>query len=77
MPAQELTKTDEEKMVDLDVSGPSVDVELPQDGAVITEVGEESPVEEEKLVVVEETQAEEKQEELQDYGKKVQKGLIN
>jgi len=77
MPAQELTKTDEEKMVDLDVSGPAVDVELPQDGAVITEVGEEPSVEveEEKLVVVEETQAEEKQEELQDYGKKVQKRI--
>ena len=73
MPAQELTKTDEEKMVDLDISGPSVDVELPQEGAVITEVGQEAPVEEEKIVVVEETQAEEKQEELQDYGKKVQK----
>ncbi len=75
MPAQELTKTDEEKMVDLDISGPSVDVELPQEGAVITEVGQEAPVEEEKIVVVEETQAEEKQEELQDYGKKVQKRI--
>ena len=38
MPAQELTRTDEEKMVDLDVSGPAVDVELPQDGAQISEV---------------------------------------
>ena len=75
MPAQELTKTDEEKMVDLDISGPSVDVELPQEGAVITEVGQEAPAEEEKIVVVEETQAEEKQEELQDYGKKVQKRI--
>ena len=46
MPAQELTKTDEEKMVDLDVSGPAVDVELPQEGAVITEVEQEETAQE-------------------------------
>ena len=42
MPRQELTATQEEKMVDLDVSGPAIDVELPQDGAVLTEVAQET-----------------------------------
>ena len=43
MPRQELTKTNEEKMVDLDVTGPAVDVELPAEGATITEVAAETP----------------------------------
>ena len=64
MPAQELTKTDEEKMVDLDVSGPAVDVELPQEGAVISEVEEK----EEPQVEVQEKD----EDELQEYSKNVQ-----
>ena len=64
MPAQELTKTDEEKMVDLDVSGPAVDVELPQEGAVISEVetAEETPQIEVR---------EKDEEELENYSKNV------
>jgi len=43
MPRQELTATNEEKMVDLDITGPAVDVELPEKGAVLTEVAPETP----------------------------------
>jgi len=71
MPAQELTKTDEEKMVDLDVSGPAVDVELPQEGAIITEVEQETAKEEQipqvKVIEVEQ----EKPDELESYSKSV------
>jgi len=74
MPAQELTKTDEEKMVDLDVSGPAVDVELPQEGAVITEVEQEETAQETeptpRVQVQEETQ-ESSQDELENYSKNV------
>jgi len=45
MPRQELTATNEEKMVDLDITGPAVDVELPEKGAVLTEVAPETPPE--------------------------------
>ena len=69
MPAQELTKTDEEKMVDLDVSGPAVDVELPQDGAQISEVLENEK-EEIPEINVKEVQ-EDKEEELENYSKNV------
>ena len=69
MPAQELTKTDEEKMVDLDVSGPAVDVELPQDGAVISEVEEVETAEK----TPQQIEVKEKDEdELQEYSKNVQ-----
>ena len=69
MPAQELTKTDEEKMVDLDVSGPAVDVELPQDGAVISEVEEVETAEE----TPQQIEVKEKDEdELQEYSKNIQ-----
>ncbi len=71
MPAQELTQTDEEKMVDLDVSGPAVDVELPQEGAIITEVEQETVKEEQipqvKVIEVEQ----EKSDELESYSKGV------
>jgi len=71
MPAQELTKTDEEKMVDLDISGPAVDVELPQEGAIITEVEQETAKEEQipqvKVIEVEQ----EKPDELESYSKSV------
>ncbi len=71
MPAQELTQTDEEKMVDLDVSGPAVDVELPQEGAIITEVEQETAKEEQipqvKVIEVEQ----EKPDELESYSKSV------
>ena len=71
MPAQELTQTDEEKMVDLDVSGPAVDVELPQEGAIITEVEQETVKEEQipqvKVIEVEQ----EKSDELESYSKSV------
>ena len=73
MPAQELTKTDEEKMVELDVSGPAVDVELPQEGAVITEVEQEEPAQEKEQapeVVVKEVEQEET-DELESYSKNV------
>lgn len=73
MPAQELTKTDEEKMVDLDVSGPAVDVELPQDGAVITEVGEEETDSPE--IQVETAEEPDKTEELENYSKNVKKRI--
>ena len=73
MPAQELTKTDEEKMVDLDVSGPAVDVELPQDGAVITEVGEEETDSPE--IQVESAEEPDKTEELENYSKNVKKRI--
>ena len=64
MPRQELTKTNEEKMVDLDVTGPAVDVELPAEGAVITEVeGTPQPQ-------IEVQKAPKK--ELQDYSRNVQ-----
>ena len=71
MPAQELTQTDEEKMVDLDVSGPAVDVELPQEGAIITEVEQET-VKEEQIpqVKVKEVEQEES-DELESYSKSV------
>jgi len=69
MPAQELTRTDEEKMVDLDVSGPAVDVELPQDGAQISEVLENEK-EEIPEINVKEVQ-EDKEEELENYSKNV------
>jgi len=69
MPAQELTKTDEEKMVDLDISGPSVDVELPQEGAQISEVLENEK-EEVPEINVKEVQ-EDKEEELENYSKNV------
>jgi len=69
MPAQELTRTDEEKMVDLDVSGPAVDVELPQDGAQISEVLENEK-EEVPEINVKEVQ-EDKEEELENYSKNV------
>ena len=69
MPAQELTKTDEEKMVDLDVSGPAVDVELPQDGAIISEVEEVETAEK----TPQQIEVKEKDEdELQEYSKNVQ-----
>ena len=69
MPRQELTATQEEKMVDLDVSGPAIDVELPQDGAVLTEVSQQNGAtkEEEPSLVIEE----EPKDELQDYSKGV------
>jgi hypothetical protein len=70
MPAQELTKTDEEKMVDLDVSGPAVDVELPQEGAQISEVLENEKEEVPELNVKE--VQEDKEDELQEYSKNVQ-----
>jgi hypothetical protein len=73
MPAQELTKTDEEKMVDLDVSGPAVDVELPQDGTVITEVGEEETDSPE--IQVESAEEPDKTEELENYSKNVKKRI--
>ena len=66
MPAQELTKTDE-KMVDLDVSGPAVDVELPQEGAVISEVQEVETAEETPQIEVREKD----EEELENYSKNV------
>ena len=69
MPAQELTRTDEEKMVDLDVSGPAVDVELPQEGAQISEVLENEK-EEVPEINVKEVQ-EDKEEELENYSKNV------
>jgi hypothetical protein len=69
MPAQELTKTDEEKMVDLDVSGPAVDVELPQEGAQISEVLENEKEEVPELNVKE--VQEHKEEELENYSKNV------
>jgi len=73
MPAQELTKTDEEKMVDLDVSGPAVDVELPQEGAVITEVEQEETAQEREQVpeVVVREVAQEDTDELESYSKNV------
>ena len=73
MPAQELTKTDEEKMVDLDVSGPAVDVELPQVGAVIRVVEQEEPAQEKEQapeIVVKEVEQEET-DELESYSKNV------
>ena len=72
MPAQELTKTDEEKMVDLDVSGPAVDVELPQEGAVISEVAEEAETPE---VQVESAEEPDKTEELENYSKNVKRRI--
>jgi len=74
MPRQELTKTNEEKMVDLDVTGPAVDVELPAEGAVITEVAAETPPEEttEEIRVEE---VEEPKQELEDYSKNVQQRI--
>jgi len=69
MPAQELTRTDEEKMVDLDVSGPAVDVELPQEGAQISEVLENEKEEVPELNVKE--VQEDKEEELENYSKNV------
>ena len=73
MPAQELTKTDEEKMVELDVSGPAVDVELPQEGAVITEVEQEETAQEREQVpeVVVKEVAQEDTDELESYSKNV------
>ena len=74
MPRQELTKTNEEKMVDLDVTGPAVDVELPAEGAVITEVAvETSPQETTEKIRVEEV--EEPKQELEDYSKNVQQRI--
>ena len=56
-------------MVDLDVSGPAVDVELPQDGAVISEVEEVETAEE----TPQQIEVKEKDEdELQEYSKNVQ-----
>jgi len=74
MPRQELTRTNEEKMVDLDVTGPAVDVELPAEGAVITEVAAETPTQEttEKIRVEE---VEEPKKELEDYSKNVQQRI--
>jgi len=67
MPRQELTKTNEEKMVDLDVTGPAVDVELPAEGAVITEVeGTPQP----QIEVQEEPKKE-----LQDYSRNVKQRI--
>ena len=74
MPRQELTATQEEKMVDLDVSGPAIDVELPQEGAVLTEVSQQNGAtkeEEEPRLVIEEEPKEEPKDELQDYSKGV------
>ena len=65
MPRQELTKTNEEKMVDLDVTGPAVDVELPAEGAVITEVEGTPQIEIQ----------EEPKKELQDYSRNVQQRI--
>ena len=74
MPRQELTKTNEEKMVDLDVTGPAVDVELPEEGATITEVAvETSPQETTEKIRVEEV--EEPKQELEDYSKNVQQRI--
>ena len=73
MPRQELTKTNEEKMVDLDVTGPAVDVELPAEGAVITEVAAETPQETTEKIRVEEV--EEPKQELEDYSKNVQQRI--
>jgi hypothetical protein len=76
MPRQELTKTDEEKMVDLDVTGPAVDVELPEEGVILTEVAAETPSQEttdtEKIKVEE---VEEPKQELEDYSKNVQQRI--
>jgi len=69
MQAQELKRTEEEKMVDLDVSGPAVDVELPQEGAQISEVLENEK-EEVPEINVKEVQ-EDKEEELENYSKNV------
>ena len=74
MPRQELTKTDEEKMIDLDVSGPAVDVELPQEGAVITEVGEEAEADAPEIQV-QSAEKEDKTEELENYSKSVKKRI--
>jgi len=76
MPRQELTKTNEEKMVDLDVTGPAVDVELPAEGAIITEVAAETPQETtEKIRVEEVEEVEEPKRELEDYSKNVQQRI--
>ena len=77
MPRQELTRTNEEKMVDLDVTGPAVDVELPAEGAVITEVAAETPTQEttEKIRVEEVEEVEEPKKELEDYSKNVQQRI--
>ena len=56
-------------MVDLDISGPSVDVELPQEGAQISEVLENEK-EEVPEINVKEVQ-EDKEEELETYSKNV------
>ena len=74
MPRQELTATNEEKMVDLDVTGPAVDVELPEKGAILTEVAAETPPQEttEKIKVEE---VEEPKQELEDYSKNVQQRI--
>lgn len=74
MPRQELTKTDEEKMIDLDVSGPAVDVELPQEGAVITEVGEEAEADAPEIQV-QSAEKEDKTEELENYSKNVKRRI--
>ena len=78
MPRQELTKTDEEKMVDLDVTGPAVDVELPEKGAIITEVAAETPPQEttdtEEIKV---EKVEEPKQELEDYSKNVQQRITS
>jgi len=76
MPRQELTATNEEKMVDLDVTGPAVDVELPEKGAVLTEVAPETPPppqETTEKIKVEEV--EEPKKELEDYSKNVQQRI--
>ena len=76
MPRQELTKTNEEKMVDLDVTGPAVDVELPAEGAIITEVAAETPQETtEKIRVEEVEEVEEPKKELEDYSRNVQQRI--
>jgi len=74
MPRQELTATNEDKMVDLDVTGPAVDVELPEEGAILTEVAAEtSPQETAEKIKVEEVK--EPKQELEDYSKNVQQRI--
>ena len=78
MPRQELTATNEEKMVDLDITGPAVDVELPEKGAVLTEVAPETPPEtppQETTEKIKVEEVEEPKKELEDYSKNVQQRI--
>jgi len=60
--------------VDLDVSGPAVDVELPQEGAVITEVGEEAEADAPEIQV-QSAEEPDKTEELENYSKNVKRRI--